>query len=82
MFRLGLTTGKVRGDHLVHLFDGSHQESLCRQTRRMTVPTAGFRAAPCDECLTHALEEGHVAARDHGNVYLNLQRIPRQAQPA
>ena len=72
---LGLTTGTVPDDGLVHLFERSADQALCCRGSRSARTAAGFRSAPCPACLDSALARGHLVAREKGHAYINLRRV-------
>jgi hypothetical protein len=72
---LGLVTGTLHDDHLVHLFERPAPQALCCRGSRGERAAAGFRTAPCQPCLDSALARGHAVARENGHAYINLRRI-------
>ena len=72
---LGLITGTVHDDGLVHLFERSGRQALCSRRTLRTSLGVSFRTAPCPVCLDSALARGHAVARENGHAYINLRRV-------
>ena len=70
-----LSVARARGDFRVHLVTPQASRALCGQQLRPQPPHKSFRDAGCPDCLTAALDAGHIATREGERAWINLQRV-------
>ncbi len=74
----GLSVVRAHGDfrlHLATLPHGPHMQSLCGQNVRARPPHKSFREAGCADCVTAAVDAGHLAVLEGDRSWINLRRL-------
>lgn len=70
-----VVVARAQGDFLVHLTSPGRRYALCGRTLRTRVPHKSFREAGCRDCLSVAISDGQIAARETDQAWINLLRV-------